>query len=145
YFPDISLTGSATASSTSLSELVSSPDLFINAGASAVQTLLDTGQRSRNLERNRLTVENTLASYRQTVLSAFNEVDVLLGAMQLQDQQVAVGLRNLEAAEEAFRIAQVRYEEGVLDFQTVLTSQNTLYSTRNSYLDSKLQQLNTAV
>lgn len=145
YFPNISLTGSVNASSSSLSELISSPDLFINAGASIVQTLLDTGQRSRNLERNRLTVENSLASYRQRVLNAFNEVDVLLGAMRLQQEQVAVGLRNLGAAEEAFRIAQVRYQEGVLDFQTVLTSQNTLYSTRNSYLDSRLLQLNTAV
>lgn len=145
YFPSISLTGNASASSSSLSELISSPDLFITAGASVVQTLLDTGQRSRNVQRNRLTVENGLASYRQSVLQAFNEIDVLLGAMRLQQEQVAVGLRNLGAAEEAFRIAQVRYQEGVLDFQTVLTSQNTLYSTRNAYLDTLLLQLNTAV
>lgn len=145
YFPDISLTGNVSASSSSLTELLSSPDLFINAGAAVAQTLLDTGQRSRNLQRNRLTVENALATYRQNVLFAFNEIDVLLGAMQLQEEQVAVGLRNLQAAEEAFRIAQVRYEEGVLDFQTVLNTQNTLYSTRNAYLDAMLQQLNTAV
>ncbi|MDP2128511.1 MAG: efflux transporter outer membrane subunit [Pseudohongiella sp.] len=145
YFPSISLTGNVSAGSSSLTDLISAPDLFINAGAAVVQTLLDTGQRSRNLERNRLSVENGLANYRQSVLLAFNEIDVLLGAMQLQQEQVAVGLRNLGAAEEAFRIAQVRYEEGVLDFQTVLTSQNTLYSTRNSYLDAVLLQLNTAV
>lgn len=145
YFPNISLTGNVAASSSSLTELVSSPDLFINAGASIVQTLLDTGQRSRNLERNRLAMENALANYRQTALAAFNEVDVLLGALQMQQEQVDVGARNLTAAEEAFRIAQVRYEEGVLDFQTVLISQNTLYSTRNAYLDAKLAQLNTAV
>ena len=51
----------------------------------------------------------------------------------------------LQAAEEAFRIAQLRYEEGVADFQTVLTSQNTLFSTRNSYLDNKLLQLNAMI
>lgn len=145
YFPTLSLTGNVAASSTSLTELISSPDVFINAGASVVQTLLDTGQRSRNLQRNRLTMENALASYRQTALAAFNEVDVLLGAVQLQQEQFDVSARNLTAAEEAFRIAQVRYEEGVLDFQTVLISQNTLYSTRNAYLDAKLAQLNTAV
>ena len=145
YFPDISLTASINARSSSLTELINTPDLFINAGASVVQTLLDTGQRSRNLQRNRLSVESALASYRQRVLQAFNEIDVLLGAMQLQEEQVAVGLRNLQAAEEAFRIAQVRYQEGVLDFQTVLNTQNTLYSTRNAYLDAMLQQLNTAV
>ncbi|MDP1931827.1 MAG: efflux transporter outer membrane subunit [Gammaproteobacteria bacterium] len=145
YFPSISLTGSLNASSTSLSELVAAPDLFINSAATIVQTLLDTGQRSRTLERSRLTMENSLATYRRTVLAAFNEVEVLLSAMQLQQEQVDVALQNLGAAEESFRIAQVRYEEGVSDFLTVLTTQNTLFSSRNAYLDAKLQQLNTVI
>jgi len=68
-----------------------------------------------------------------------------LSAVQLQEEQVAVALQNLGAAEEAFRIAQVRYEEGVTDFLTVLTTQNTLFSSRNAALDSKLQQLNTLI
>jgi outer membrane protein TolC len=46
------------------------------------------------------------------------------------------------AAEEAFRIAEVRYREGAADFETVLLAQNTLFSTRNSFLDNKLQRLN---
>jgi len=145
YFPSLSLTGSASASSSSLTALVSSPDQFINASASIVQTLLDTGQRSRALESRELAMENSLASYRRTVLAAFNEVEVLLSAVQLQEDQVAVALQNLSAAEEAFRIAQVRYEEGVTDFLTVLTTQNTLFSSRNSALDTKLQQLNTLI
>src|SRR5690606_31318851 len=50
-FPQISLTGSVNASSTSLTELVTSPDTILNLGASLVQTLLDNGQRYRNLEQ----------------------------------------------------------------------------------------------
>jgi outer membrane protein, multidrug efflux system len=145
YFPTLALTGSASASSSSLTALVSSPDQFINASASILQTLLDTGQRSRALESRELAMENALASYRRTVLAAFNEVEVLLSAVQLQEEQVAVALQNLGAAEEAFRIAQVRYEEGVTDFLTVLTTQNTLFSSRNATLDTKLQQLNTLI
>ena len=145
YFPSLALTGSASASSSSLTALVTSPDQFINASASILQTLLDTGQRSRALESRELAMENALASYRRTVLAAFNEVEVLLSAVQLQAEQVAVALQNLGAAEEAFRIAQVRYEEGVTDFLTVLTTQNTLFSSRNATLDTKLQQLNTLI
>jgi outer membrane protein, multidrug efflux system len=145
YFPSLALTGSASASSSSLTALVMSPDQFINASASILQTLLDTGQRSRALESRELAMENALASYRRTVLAAFNEVEVLLSAVQLQEEQVAVALQNLGAAEEAFRIAQVRYEEGVTDFLTVLTTQNTLFSSRNATLDTKLQQLNTLI
>ncbi len=145
YFPSISLTGGLNASSTSLSELVTSPDVYFRSSAAILQTLLDTGQRARTVERTRLTLDSSLSTYRRTVLGAFNEIEVLLSSIQLQTEQVNVAQQNLSAAEESFRIAQVRYEEGVTEFQTVLTSQNTLFSSRNAYLDSKLQQLNTAV
>jgi outer membrane protein TolC len=90
-------------------------------------------------------MENSLYSYRRSVIGAFNEVEVLLSNIQLLAAQGIVAFQNLEAAEESFRIAQVRYQEGVADFQTVLTAQNTLFSTRNSYLDNKLLQLNAMV
>ncbi|MDY6984364.1 MAG: TolC family protein, partial [Pseudomonadota bacterium] len=144
-FPQISLTGGVNASSTSLSELVSSPDNVLQISASLVQTLLDNGQRFRNIEQARLGMENTLANYRRSVLGAFNEVEVLLSNIQLLDAQSATALSNLNAAEESFRIAQVRYEEGVADYQTVLQSQNTLFSSRNAWLDTRLLQLNAAV
>lgn len=145
YFPTISLTSNLSAGSTSLTELISSPDTFFSLNASVLQTLLDNGQRDRNVERSQLTLESSLADYRKTVIAAFNEIEVLLSNMQVQNQLLEVAQQNLNAAEESFRIAQVRYEEGVTDFQTVLTSQNTLFSTRNSYLDTKLSQLNTSV
>lgn len=145
YFPSISLTGNLSTGSTSLTQLLASPDTFLNLNATVLQTLLDNGQRGRNVERSQLTLESSLADYRKAVLGAFNEVEVLLSNMQVQNELVEVALQNLNAAEESFRIAQVRYEEGVTDFQTVLTSQNTLFSSRNSYLDTKLSQLNTTV
>ena len=113
--------------------------------ASLVQTLLDNGQRFRNIDQARITMENSLNNYRRAVIGAFNEVEVLLSNIQLLQAQGVVAFQNLQAAEESFRIAQARYEEGVADFQTVLTSQNTLFSTRNSYLDNKLLQLNAMV
>jgi len=142
-FPQISLTGGINASSTSLSELVSDPDTILNINANLIQTLLDNGQRFRNIDQARITMENNLNNYRRAVIGAFNEVEVLLSNIELLEAQGVVALQNLEAAEEAFRIAEVRYQEGVADFQTVLIAQNTLFSTRNSYLDNKLLRLNT--
>ena len=142
-FPQISLTGGINASSTSLSELVSDPDTILNINANLIQTLLDNGQRFRNIDQARITMENSLNNYRRAVIGAFNEVEVLLSNIELLEAQGIVALQNLEAAEEAFRIAEVRYQEGVADFQTVLVAQNTLFSTRNSYLDNKLLRLNT--
>jgi outer membrane protein, multidrug efflux system len=142
FLPNISLTSNNSASSSSLANLVSSPDTALSISANLVQTLLDTGQRRRNLEQARITLENSLSSYRRAVLAAFNEIEVQLSNIQLLEAQGQVAARNLEAAEEAFRIAQVRYEAGVADYQTILTSQNTLFANRNALLDNKLQQLN---
>jgi outer membrane protein, multidrug efflux system len=144
FFPQIALTTASSASSPSLTNLVSG-DTVLTIGSSLVQTLLDNGQRRRNMEQAELTLENSLTSYRRAVLAAFNEVEVQLSNIQLLEAQGRVALRNLELAEEAFRIAQVRYEEGVADYQTVLTAQNTLFANRNAFLDNKLQQLNAMI
>ncbi len=145
-FPQISLTGSASSSTPSLADLVSSPAATtFDISASLVQTLLDNGQRRRNIQSARIAVETGLANYRRTVLGAFNEVELALNNILLLEGQAEVAASSLAAAEESFRIAQVRYEEGVTDYQTVLQSQNTLFTTRNSFLNTKLQRLNAVV
>ena len=142
-FPNISLTASATQSSFDLANVLSSPaQTTAGLTASVVQLLLDNGQRHRNIELSKLSLESSLAVYRRTVLGAFNEVEVALASIQLLEEQAAVAASSLDAAEESFRIAEVRYREGVADFETVLVSQNSLFSTRNSFLDNKLQRLN---
>jgi len=144
-FPQIALTGSANVASTSLTQLVSSPDTVLNISSNLVQTLLDNGQRFRNIDQAKLTMENNLANYRKAVLGAFNEIEVLLSNIQLLEALGQVALENLGAAEESFRIAQVRYQEGVADYQTVLQAQNTLFATRNAWLDNQLLQLNAQI
>lgn len=144
-FPQIGLTGNFSSSSTALGELISSPDTVMTVSTNLVQTLLDNGQRFRNIDQARLTMENNLANYREAVLGAFNEVDVLLSNIQLLRSLGQTAFNNLGAAEESFRIAQARYAEGVADYQTVLQTQNTLFATRNAWLDNKLLQLNAAV
>ena len=145
FFPFISLTGSANASSTSLGELLSSPDTVINLGTDLSQLLLDNGARQRGLEQSRLSLENSLNSYRSAVLRAFNEIEVLLSNIQLLEELGVVAERQLGQAEESFRLAEVRYAEGVADFQTVLTAQNTLFFQRTAVLNNKIQQLNSMV
>jgi outer membrane protein, multidrug efflux system len=142
-FPQISLTTGASASSAALTDIVSAPaQTTFGISASLVQLLLDNGERRRNIEQAKISLESGLATYRRAVLAAFNEVEVALSNIQLLEAQAEVAASSLGAAEEAFRIAQVRYEEGVADYQTVLQAQNTLFTTRNAFLDNKLQRLN---
>ncbi len=142
-FPQISLTASAASGSFELANVLASPaQTTARISASVVQLLLDNGQRRRDIEQAKLFLESNLATYRRTVLTAFNDIEVTLSNIQLLEEQAEVAASSLMAAEEAFRIAEVRYAEGVADFETVLLAQNTLFSTRNAFLDNKLQRLN---
>jgi len=145
YLPNISLTASGSLASDSLKGLVESPDLAITGTASLVQVLLDNGTRRRNVELARLELESSLASYRQAAISAFNDIDVSLSGIAVLNEQARVAREDLARAEEAFRIAQVRYREGVDDYQTVLISQGALYSSRLAVLDNRLARLNAVV
>ena len=143
FLPSISLSGSAGSSSAALIDIVSDPaQSSFSLSASLAQSLLDNGSRRRNVERARITLESQLASYRQTVISVFNEVDVTLNSMALTKEQGGIIQRQLEQAEEQFRLAELRYEQGVTNFQTVIQAQNQLVSARNQVLSNRLTQLN---
>jgi len=145
FLPVINLTGSASLISGSLRNLLDSADLFVNASAGIVQTLLDNGSRSRNLKRARLSLESALANYRKTAIAAFNEIEVSLSNIETLQELGDVAARNLSVAEEAFRIAEVQFREGAVDYQNVLVAQTTLFDSRNAYLDNKLTRLNAII
>ena len=145
FLPTISLTGSAGKTSSSLNNLLDEGDGLVTGTANLVLTLLDNGARRRSLQSSKLDLESALSNYRKAVITAFNEIEVSLGNIELLESIGMVAAEDLVRAEEAYRIASVRYREGVTDFQTVLNTQNTLFSVRNSFLDNKLARLNAII
>ena len=145
FLPDITLTASGSIASDSLRALLEAPDSVLATAANLAQSLLDDGRRSRNVRRSLLAMESSLAAYRKAVLAAFNDIEVRLKGIALLNSQEAVARDDRRCAEEAFRIAGLRYSEGVADYQTVLLSQNALFSARNAYLNNKLARLNATV
>lgn len=145
FLPDITLTASGNAASDSLAALIEAPDTFLATAAGLAHTLADDGRRSRNVWRAQLSMQSSLAAYRKAVLAAFNDIEVRLRSIALLDSQEAVALEDRRRAEESFRIAQLRYSEGVADYQTVLLSQDALFFARNAYLNNKLARLNATV
>ena len=143
--PTISLTSSANRGSDSLSNFLSGANLAVSVSTGLVQRVFDAGRRGRQIERNRLTYESLIDDYRLAIIRAFNDIEVSLGNIELLESLGEVALEDLARATESLRIAEVRYREGVSDYQTVLTSQNVLYSARNAVLDNKLAHLNAII
>lgn len=143
--PRISLTSSANRGSTSLADFLSGASLAVSVGSGLVQQVFDAGRRGREIERNQLAYESLIDDYRRAVIRAFNDIEVALGNIQLLEALGEVALEDLGRASESLRIAEVRYREGVTDYQTVLNSQDVLYSTRNQVLENKNSHLNAII
>ncbi len=143
--PTISLTSSANRASDSLANFVDGASLGISITSGLVQRVFDAGRRTRALERRQLTYESLIADYRQSIIRAFNDIEVALGNITLLESLGKIALEDLARATESLRIAEVRYREGVDDYQTVLNSQNVLYAARDSVLANKLAHLNAVI
>ena len=143
--PTISLTSSANRASDSLTDFVDGASLGVSVTSGLVQRIFDAGRRTRALERQQLAYESLIADYRRAIIRAFNDIEVALGNITLLESLGRVALEDLARATESLRIAEVRYREGVDDYQTVLNSQNVLYATRDAVLSNKFAHLNAII
>ncbi|MDE0129310.1 MAG: efflux transporter outer membrane subunit [Gammaproteobacteria bacterium] len=143
--PVMSLTASANTASSDLRKLTSDNSVAASLSASLVQNVFDFGRRGRARESARLAMDSSLASYREIVIRAFNDIEIALGNIELLDSLSRIALEDLRRAEESLRIAEVRYREGVIDYQRVLTAQDFLYSARDNVLSNKRAHLNAIV
>ncbi len=89
YYPTVSLTGSAGLQSSSIAKLLSVPALFWSLGASAVQTIFDAGLRNATVAQYTATYNADVAAYKQTVLTAFQQVEDYIAVLRVTSQQIA--------------------------------------------------------
>lgn len=143
--PRISLTASANRGSDSLSDILSGANLAVSVTSGLVQQVFDADRRGREIERNQLAYESLIDDYRRAIIRAFNDIEVALGNIELLESLGEVAQEDLGRATESLRIAEVRYREGVTDYQTVLNSQDVLYGARNAVLENKNSHLNAII
>jgi len=128
YYPTVTLSGVLGAAALKLGQLFTSPTIFWSVGPQAVGTLLDFGRRRGLLEEAQAAYEAQVASYRQTVLTAFQQVEDNLAALRiLQDEQGAED-RAVAAARNSLDLTTEQYQQGLADYLQVITTQTTLYT-----------------
>ncbi|MGS0755786.1 efflux transporter outer membrane subunit [Roseateles sp. GG27B] len=141
FFPDLTLSASAGYRGSTLANLVSAPNLLWSLGPSLAVAVLDGGQRKLASAQARATAEQLTASYRQTVLTALQEVeDDLVLTRQLQEE-VQLQSAALQAAQRNLEITQDQYRAGTLGYLNVVTAQTTALSSESNLLNVRNRQL----
>jgi NodT family efflux transporter outer membrane factor (OMF) lipoprotein len=145
YFPAITLTGSYGFLSTAASTLFQSANLTKSVGASLSQTLLDFGGRKAQVDQARRAYDQAVASYRQTVLTAFQDVENDLASADIYNKEFDLRRQNSEALDLTERLTLNEYTAGTVDFTTVVVAETAALSARLSLAQMKVSQQTTAV
>ena len=147
-FPTLSLTAAGGVQNPALPATVltiAGIGPSFNLGANLVQPIFDHGKLQAQRDEVVAKDRELLASYRTSILSAFNDVENALSAIQHMNQSREFQVENVAQSERAFEGAKLRYQAGSADFLTLLEAQRTLYAARDQFIQYKLARLQALV
>jgi outer membrane protein TolC len=145
YYPTLNIAAGAGLEGTSLLNWLNWPSRFWAVGGSLSETLFDAGKRKATTETALAGYDGTVASYRQTVLTAFQQVEDNLVALHIlhtesDQQRVAT-----TSAEETLQLSQNRYAGGLDTYLQVVIWQTTALSNERNDIDIERRRLEASV
>jgi NodT family efflux transporter outer membrane factor (OMF) lipoprotein len=126
FYPNLSLTGSVGLESSSLAKWFTWPSRFWSVGPQLAETLFDAGRRRGVVEEQRAAYDATVAAYRETVLTAMQQVEDNLAALRILAGEADKAQQTVQAATHALDISSAQYRSGTASYLLVITSQATL-------------------
>jgi len=141
YFPIFSLSGTAGFESTKTANWISAPSLLWAVGPSAVLTVFDAGMHRAQSAQAHAAYDEQVANYRGTVLSAYQDVEDNIAALQhLQEESVSEAAA-VEATSGALDQAQYRYKAGIVTYLEVVAAENAALAARLSAADIQVRRM----
>jgi len=141
YFPTITLGAAAGFESTSVASWFTWPSRFFSMGPSAAETLFDAGLRRATVEQFKAQYDETVANYRQTVLTAFQQVEDNLASLRILSVEIQQQDAAIESAERNLAIAKDRYGLGIDPYLNVIAAQISLLSNQETAVNLRIQQM----
>jgi len=145
YFPILTLGGTGGFVSTNLARLFTVPSLFWSVGPQLAATLLDGGLRKGQVRFSQAAYDASVATYRQTVLTAFQQVEDQLSSLRILEQEQAVEAEARKAAQDAVDIAMAQYRAGTADYLAVIVLQAALLQAERLEIDIMTRRLTASV
>jgi NodT family efflux transporter outer membrane factor (OMF) lipoprotein len=145
YFPDLTLSGSYGFASNVVAGLVRAPNNFWSVGAAATDALLDFGARPAQVRQARAGYDIAVANYRQTVLTAFQQVEDELAALRILEEQYQVQDETVKSANLAAQLMLNQYKAGIVAYTAVVTAQTIALNDAQTLLSIRQNRLTASV
>lgn len=141
YYPDLTLSASAGFENSTLSNLFELPSRVWSIGPSLSGNIFDFGATKAKVRQAKATYDANVANYRQTVLSAFQEVEDYLVEMHGLNEEMDAQKQATESAKESARVTFNQFKSGMIDYLDVATTEATSLSQQQSQLSLIKTQL----
>ena len=145
FYPTISLSGAIGFEGSSFGNLFNPASFLWSIGPTVSQTIFDAGRRAAVSEEANATYDETVANYRQTTLTAFQQVEDNLVALRVLNQEADHQRQATAAAESAEQIFNNRYVGGLDTYLQVVTAQTTALSNERNDIDIMRRQMDASV
>ncbi len=132
YYPSLSLSAGGGFDSSSFKHLFDWPSRFWSIGGTVDETLYDAGLRRATVNQFIATYNSDVASYRQTILTAFQQVEDNLSGVRILSQQILRQQEAVKSSEEFVTLEMARYQLGLDPYVDLLTAQTTLLTNQQS-------------
>jgi NodT family efflux transporter outer membrane factor (OMF) lipoprotein len=128
YYPTISLGATGGFESGVITTLISGPGGLWSIGASAVAPIFDAGRRRANVDQARAFYDETVANYRGTVLTGFQQVEDNVAALRILEKEAETQQRAVTASEKSLELSLIRYRGGITSYLEVTVAQSAALS-----------------
>ena len=145
YYPNLTLSADGGFESASFASWLSWPSRFWSVGTSLSETIFDAGLRRATVQQFVATYNADLAGYRQTVLTAFQQVEDALAEVRILSKEIQQQQQAVNSAQTFLKLEQARYETGIDPYINVLTAQTTVLADQQTLNNLQVQQMTAAV
>jgi NodT family efflux transporter outer membrane factor (OMF) lipoprotein len=145
YFPTVSLGATAGFERTHIANLLDGPNALWAVGPALAETLFDAGRRRATSESARANYDATVATYRQTSLTAFQEVEDNVAALRILENETQQQQQAVASSQESLQLFTNRYKGGVDTYLQVITAQTIELANERNAIDILRRRLDASV
>jgi len=141
FYPDLILGGSAGSQAVAIADLFTAPTRLWSVGAQLAETIFDGGKRRAQVKVTEATYDTTVANYKETVLTGFQQVEDALSELRILVQETETVDRAVVAAQQSLDISTTQYRGGLANYLQVITAQTSLLQNQRDQVDLRTKQL----
>jgi NodT family efflux transporter outer membrane factor (OMF) lipoprotein len=145
YYPQITLSGSTGLNSVELADVFSGPNFLWSVGPALAQTIFDAGRTHGLVQEAQATYDGTVAAYRETVLTAFQQIEDDLSGLRILESEGDVEDEAVKSAQQSLTVTTNTYQAGTADYLQVITTQAILLNDQVTAVNIHTRRMTTSV